>query len=199
MGPWLLPLLGQIPELLSIFTGSNSASGKAAVVGQIADIAMKVAGVATPDDAARAIAADPNLALQFKTAVLAQQTQFAQIAADKEKAEAQADVDAMKALTDRIGQLEGTASDLKAVPVLGPAMLFMRGAQRPVIGYAMMYLDYMVFSGAWTVKEGPMMNLFFLMNALVLAFLFGERAIKNVAPMIGDMLQARFPAAAKAP
>ena len=40
--------------------------------------------------------------------------------------------DAERQVTERISLLEGTATDLRAVPVIGPIMLFMRGAQRPV-------------------------------------------------------------------
>lgn len=116
-----------------------------------------------------------------------------QIAAQKEKDDAAADLEATRALTDRIAQLEGTAADLKAVPILGQAMLFARGAQRPIIGYAVMWLDYQVFSGTYKVGlSGEMLsNLFFLINVLVLAFLFGERAVKNLAPLITDMMNAR--------
>jgi hypothetical protein len=67
----------------------------------------------------------------------------------------------------------------------------LRGAQRPIIGYGTMYVDYMVFSGMWKLPDGPVTNAWFLSNALVLAFLFGERAIRNVAPLITDLLAAK--------
>ncbi len=190
MGPWLIPLISAVPDIIHMFTGGASSTG--AVVQQLGNIAMKVTGAATPDAASAAVAADPAIALQFKTAVLAQQVQLAQIAAQKEKDDADAANEATKALTDRIATLEGTAADLKGIPILGPVMLFFRGAQRPVIGYAMMYLDYMVFSGLWKVAEGAMTNLFWLMNALVLAFLFGERAVTNIAPLLTNMIQAKY-------
>src|ERR1700745_2800068 len=35
-----------------------------------------------------------------------------------------------KLVNDRIAEYEGTASDLKSIPILGPFMLFLRGSQR---------------------------------------------------------------------
>lgn len=81
----------------------------------------------------------------------------------------------------RIKDLEGTAADLKAVPLLGPVMLFLRGAQRPAFGIFTLYADYQVFSQSWPLNEqqGAML---FAINILVLTFLFGERAVKNLMP-----------------
>lgn len=176
-----------VPEVLHLFghdTAANTAS-------KVVQIAQQVTGAASPDGALQAIEADPAKALEFRKAVLDHETQLAQIAAQKEKDEAAADIEATRALTERIADLEGTAADLKAVPYFGQVILFARGAQRPLIGYGVMALDYMVFSAAWNLKEGVMQNLFFFINVLVLAFLFGERAVKNIAPLITDMLAAK--------
>ncbi|WP_230413519.1 hypothetical protein [Zooshikella ganghwensis] len=61
-------------------------------------------------------------------------------------------------------------------------MLFLRGAQRPVWGFATLYLDLCWFA-TWqlTVQQETALT---LINVLVLGFLFGERAIKNVMPLI---------------
>ena len=83
----------------------------------------------------------------------------------------------------RITDLEGTASDLKSIPIIGPILLFLRGAQRPVWGFATIYLDYKVFSAGWNFDDGSQAGAaFYIINILVLGFLFGERAIQNVLP-----------------
>jgi hypothetical protein len=101
-----------------------------------------------------------------------------------------------KLLNERIAQHEGTASDLKIIPFLGPLMLFLRGAQRPIWGFGVLYMDFMIFSGAWTLKVneaggGMQENAFWVINFLVLGFLFGERAIKNVLPLVNQFLANR--------
>jgi len=84
----------------------------------------------------------------------------------------------------RIKDLEGSAADLTKIPILGNIVIFLRGAQRPVWGFITIILDYMIFSGAWTLPEGSTLeNCFFAINILVLGFLFGERAVKNVLPL----------------
>ncbi|APW37176.1 hypothetical protein RD110_08155 [Rhodoferax koreense] len=59
------------PQLIKYFSNSDTA---ATVAGQVIDIAKTVTGKGTPDEAATALQADPTLALQFKTAVLASET-----------------------------------------------------------------------------------------------------------------------------
>lgn len=87
----------------------------------------------------------------------------------------------------RIADLEGTASDLKSLPIIGPILLFMRGAQRPVWGFATLFLDYQVFSAGWNLADGSQAaSAFYIINILVLGFLFGERAIQNVLPMLAQ-------------
>lgn len=111
---------------------------------------------------------------------------------EKEKAVDAAIAESEKAVNERIAAYEGTASDLKSVPILGPLMLFARGAQRPVWGFSCLYMDYQVFSGAWALTPGSQAAAaFYVINFLVLGFLFGERAVKNVAPFITDMISAK--------
>lgn len=98
---------------------------------------------------------------------------------------------AEKDLNDRIAMYEGSASDLKSLPVLGSVMLFLRGAQRPVWGFATLYLDYGVFSGLWKLNDPLISNAFWVVNFLVLGFLFGERAVTNIMPFMIQMTQAR--------
>lgn len=93
-------------------------------------------------------------------------------------------------LTNRISQLEGTASDLKSVPFVGPLVLFLRGLQRPLWGYATLFMDYMWFS-EWTTLTSKQESALMAINILVLGFLFGERAIKNVMPLITKLFEAK--------
>ncbi len=89
----------------------------------------------------------------------------------------------------RIKDLEGTASDLAQIPVLGTLMLFLRGCQRPAFGIFTLIMDYLVFSGAWTIEDGSRLeSAFFAINLLVLGFLFGERAVRNIMPIISNYL-----------
>ena len=99
--------------------------------------------------------------------------------------------EAQRDFDKRIADLEGTAKDLKSIPILGPVMLFLRGSQRPVWGFACMYLDFEVFSGAWKLSDPQISGAFYTINFLVLGFLFGERAIANVAPAIRDIIAAK--------
>ncbi len=101
-------------------------------------------------------------------------------------AEAQASFD------QRIRDLEGTASDLKTIPILGPIIIFLRGVQRPAWGFYTAYLDFMWFSTQSQVVDSVVIPAFtekqelglILINVLVLGFLFGERTVKNLQPLI---------------
>lgn len=86
-------------------------------------------------------------------------------------------------LDKRIAEQEGTASDLKSIPFLGPIMLFARGCQRPLWGFFTMYIDYRWFfeMHEFTEQQSTAM---IVINFLVLGFLFGERTIKNLEPLI---------------
>ena len=97
--------------------------------------------------------------------------------------------EAERLLTERIKELEGTAADLKALPIVGRIILFARGAQRPVWGFFTMYLDWRWFS-EWQLNTQQQTALIAI-NLLVLGFLFGERAAKNVAPFVIRALQAK--------
>jgi len=91
--------------------------------------------------------------------------------------------DAAAQLDKRIAEQEGTASDLKGIPVLGPIILFLRGLQRPAWGFGTMYMDNRWFfdTGSFTEQQQTAM---IIINVLVLGFLFGERTIKNLSPLI---------------
>lgn len=121
---------------------------------------------------------------------------------DKEKAEMQLKVDrlliekrsqvrneinaASRALDKRIAEQEGTAKDLLAMPVIGRVVLFLRGIQRPVWGFSTLYINYLWFSGGVEMTEQQGSALF-VINMIVLVFLFGERTIKNLEPVISKV------------
>lgn len=98
-------------------------------------------------------------------------------------------LDAERELTQRISQLEGTAKDLKTIPYLGDLVIFMRGCQRPIWGFFTIWLDYQWFSH-WTLSSHQQQAMIAI-NLLVLGFLFGERAAKNIAPWIIQAIQAK--------
>ena len=91
--------------------------------------------------------------------------------------------EASEILNARIAQQEGTASDLMKIPLLGALMLFLRGCQRPVWSMATMWMDFQWFFGGMVMTERQEMALI-VINVLVLGFLFGERAVKNLQPLI---------------
>lgn len=118
------------------------------------------------------------------------QLALVEVERQREKDTQEAALGAQKALTEQIAALEGTASDLKALPVLGPVMLFLRGSQRPLWGFATMWIDFQVFSGAWKLVEGSQTEAaFWVLNLLVLPFLFGERTLKNLMPLIERLIK----------
>jgi hypothetical protein len=91
--------------------------------------------------------------------------------------------EAAKQLDKRISDQEGTASDLKTIPVLGHAIIFLRGVQRPAWGFATLLMDYKWFFGSGTFSD-QQQTAMIVINLLVLGFLFGERTVKNLEPLI---------------
>lgn len=102
----------------------------------------------------------------------------------------QAMAEAEARITERIAMTEGSAQDLRAIPIVGPLVLFLRGLQRPVWGYATLFGDAMWFMGRWQLNDQQESALW-VINFLVLGFLFGERAVQNVAPLIAEIMQRR--------
>lgn len=92
----------------------------------------------------------------------------------------------------RLEAHEGTAKDLKSIPYFGSLLLFLRGGQRVVWGYATLYIDIMWFAGKFEGLTEVQESALWVINLLVLGFLFGERAIQNVAPVVERMLKARI-------
>lgn len=97
-----------------------------------------------------------------------------------------------KEFNARIRDMEGTAADLKAIPILGPILIFLRGAQRPVWGFGCLWFDWKLFDGSLKLQDGtPQGTILIVINVLVLGFLFSERAIKNVMPLIVQIFGAK--------
>lgn len=86
-------------------------------------------------------------------------------------------------LDKRIAEQEGTAQDLKSIPILGHIVLFARGSQRPIWGFATLWMDAQWFFGNYSFTDRQETALI-VINTLVLGFLFGERAVQNLTPMI---------------
>lgn len=179
-------LANLVPGVLHLF-GHDTAANTAQ---KIVDIAQTVTGAATPDAALTAIKTDPGMALQFQKAVLDQKVQLQQIDAQRDKDDADEDNEADTILTARMAALEGTASDLKAIPYAGPLMLFIRGSQRIVISYGTAWVDWLWLSGGLTLND-MQQRLLFTASLLVFVVLFGERAVKNIAPLVIDLLGAQ--------
>lgn len=93
-----------------------------------------------------------------------------------------------QAFNQRIKDMEGTANDLKSIPYIGAIVIFLRGLQRPLWGFFTFYADWKIFASEWTLPDERLYTLLLVINILILAFLFGERAIKNVMPLISQYL-----------
>jgi hypothetical protein len=91
--------------------------------------------------------------------------------------------DAATQLDKRIAEQEGTASDLQALGWVGKPIVFLRGVQRPLWGYATLYMDFQWFFKSYTFSDQQHTALI-IINVLVLGFLFGERAVLNLQPLI---------------
>lgn len=92
-------------------------------------------------------------------------------------------------IDERIAKQEGTAQDLLNMPILGKCILFARGAQRPVWGFATLAMDFMWFFGDYPHEfNEQQQTTLIIINSLVLGFLFGERAVLNLTPLITKLL-----------
>lgn len=87
----LIPIAMALAQFAPMIAGWLGGAKAQDVAGKVVGIAQAVTGQSAPDAALAAIQADPGLSLQFQKAVLDQQAQLAQIAADVTKAELAAD------------------------------------------------------------------------------------------------------------
>lgn len=137
--------------------------------GGLADRAMKVAEKWFPPDMSEEQKMQARLAMKELESKIRSEMEREALSAEE-------------ALTQRIATLEGTASDLKAIPFFGPVALFLRGLQRPAWGFMTMWIDVHVFSGSWELADKEL-SAVWIVNLLVLGFLFGERAVRNLLPL----------------
>lgn len=91
--------------------------------------------------------------------------------------------DAAVQIDKRIAEQEGTAADLKVLGWVGKPIIFLRGVQRPMWGFATLYLDHVWLFGGHTFSD-QQNTAMIVINVLVLGFLFGERAVLNMQPLI---------------
>lgn len=71
-----------VPDIIAHFSGKNAAG----VAEKVLEVAQQVTGSPTPDEAVKALAANPELALQFKKAVLEQEVELKRISLEETKA-----------------------------------------------------------------------------------------------------------------
>ena len=83
--------------------------------------------------------------------------------------------------------MEGTAKDLQQFGVLGKIVVFARGMFRPLFYYCVAFWDWVYFTSGdpWTEQQ---QTLLLSINLIVLVFFFGERAIKNLAPLFTRLM-----------
>jgi len=158
----------------------------------VSDIFTSIANVATGGLAKEVIGAvtkyfPPDMTPEQKALA---ELELEKLAFAREVAVDRAIEAAEESVNKRIEIYEGTAKDLMLIPFLGALMLFLRGSQRTIWGFATIYFDYMWLVTNLVLSEQQQTALI-IINLLVLGFLFGERAIKNLAPLITDLLVAK--------
>ena len=96
--------------------------------------------------------------------------------------------------------MEGTAKDLKSIPILGNVFIFLRGCLRPATTIITLIVDLKVLSGSWSLLEIAERNaqlatqytsLIWMLNLVVFISLFGERAVQNLMPLFERLLLGR--------
>ena len=98
-----------------------------------------------------------------------------------------------KAITERIVVLEGSAKDLRTIPVLGSIVIFLRAAYRPVFAYAISFTAIAWWWGTTSIQIPPdsvKEQLLYWCLIIVLIFHFGERAVRAALPMMTQWLSA---------
>jgi len=128
-----------------------------------------------------------KLSPELKAEMLRERNRHEEAMAKVAQEEGRLDLKAAEQTTKRAATLEGTAEDLKALPLIGRIIIFFRGCQRPVWGFAVLWMDWAWFTDWKALSEMQEVALV-VINGLVLGFLFGERAVKNLMPLILRML-----------
>lgn len=150
----------------------------------LASLADKIAGgfAGTVFDAVKAYF-PPDMSPEQQAAV---KLEIEKIELKKQAQYNEAMAKAEASINDRISQQEGTARDLMSLPFVGRVIIFARGCQRPTWGFATMWADLQWLSGEWGKLSERQESALWFINLLVLGFLFGERAVKNLTPLIAQ-------------
>lgn len=100
------------------------------------------------------------------------------------------DLEKERMFNERTKEMEGTAKDLQALPIVGSIVLFLRGAFRPVFAYFTMWLYWLYFTRVmeWTERQEALL---YATGIIVLIFYFGERAAQNVLPVLAKVFIAK--------
>lgn len=172
-----------VPSIVKWIAGDDSKAGK--IAEQAAGVARAITGESDDDKALRALRESPEAFLQFKA-------QMAEHALEMARLEAEAAREAERNTTERAKSLEGTATDLLQAGLLGRAVIFVRGAIRPAVTIGLGYVDVMVFSNRWQLPpDSATDSAFWIVNAVVFGFWFGERALQNAAPVLAQVMGKR--------
>lgn len=86
-------------------------------------------------------------------------------------------------LVKKVELTDGTAADLHLVPFVGKCIRFLRASQRTIWGFATLWIDTQWFFGSFSFNEQQQTALI-VINLMVLGFLFGERTVQNLAPLL---------------
>jgi len=160
-------------------------------------IAKNLFGTDSEADAEALVTADPVKQLELDKAVLEHKVKTAvvnlEVLREKNRhAEAE-----NQDLRQKINEHEGTANDLKQFGFLGRVILFLRGCQRPIWGFFALVLTWHVVTGIMSAElklpeserlSYMLLLILMLIDLLVLSFLFGERALKNLLPFALQLL-----------
>ena len=179
--PLITGLISLVPDVVRLIGGEKK--GKA--VEKVFEVARQVTGAGNDADAVMGMQNNTELALRFKSSVMEHEREILRMRAEEAEEE-------RASFNKRIADMEGTASDLKSIPVLGAAMLFLRGSIRPVWCALTLYWTSMWFSSMWDIPDDSQKSMAFFLNLiLTLTFVFGERAIKNCLPLVREFLNAK--------
>lgn len=170
----LIPIAMALAQFAPMIAGWLGGAKAEDVATKVVGIAQTVTGQSAPDAALAALQSDPNLAAQYAKAVLDQQGQLAQIAADVTKAEIAADV-------------ADTASVNQTMQVEAKSDHWPTYSWRPFVGFCFGLLG--LFSGL-TVAGAYLGVMAFHANPTVLGQLPGmlgsEAAVMaTMAPVLG--------------
>lgn len=126
-----------VPEIIEHFSGKNAAG----VASKVIEIAKDVTGTATPDEAARALVANPDLVLKFKTAALEQEVELKRIALEETKV--------FLADTDSARKREAEIATSDKAPLLNKAVT-------PVLALATVVLTFSMFGLMIWMADGDL-------------------------------------------